>query len=127
MSLVTVITGSLTWVCPNCGWREKYVEPKTIDGMKWDLSPNESILCTYKGVVDGKHLFVPVTQGEIEVKDNEKYYIKELRELIVSAGGDSEIFHSLYDNLLTEIIKKFGFKEFFDVLDREYKGQFWAA
>ena len=41
---------------------------------KWDLSPNESILCTYKGVIDGKHLFVPVTQGEIEIEPGARYY-----------------------------------------------------
>ena len=55
------------WMCTHCGWREKYVESKTIIE-KWDLSPNESILCTYKGIVDGKHLFIPVTQGEVKVE-----------------------------------------------------------
>ena len=58
MSLVTVITGSLTWVCPNCGWREKYVESKAIP-------------VVYQGIVDGQHQFAPIvteTDGTIEPK-----------------------------------------------------------
>lgn len=35
---------------------------------RWEMGPNEMILCTYKGVVDGNHTFVPISDGEIEVK-----------------------------------------------------------
>ena len=58
----------------------------------------------------------------------EKDYILQLRELIKSVGDDDEAFHGSYDALLEEIIEKeLGFKEFFEVFNKEYEGFMWCA
>ena len=51
---LTVDTTS--WVCPKCGWREKYIKPKTIDGT---IEPK-----LYKAVIS----YCPHCGGEIKLK-----------------------------------------------------------
>ena len=58
----------------------------------------------------------------------EKDYIKKLRDLIETVGNDDEIFHASYDSLLEDIIiQELGFKEFFEVFNKEYEGYMWCA